>query len=76
MDGFGIRLNKEPPNITFKRKDKGGVNYSYTVPQSNLDLDVVRSILNEYKIHNADVCLRCDATFDDLIDVIEGNRFV
>jgi len=74
LDGFGIRLNKEPPNITFSRKEKGGVNFSFTCPQSTLDLDSVRSVLNEYRIHNADVCLRCDATFDDLIDVVEGNR--
>lgn len=44
------------------------------VPQSVLDLDGVRSILAEYRIHNADVTLRCDATADDLIDVVEGNR--
>ena len=44
------------------------------VPQSFLDLDNVRSILSEYRIHNADVTLRCDATADDLIDVVEGNR--
>ena len=36
----------------------------------------VRSILAEYRIHNADVTLRCDATADDLIDVVEGNRSV
>lgn len=35
---------------------------------------MVKSILSEYKIHNADVTLRYDATADDLIDVIEGNR--
>ena len=28
----------------------------------------------EYKIHNVDITFRCDATVDDLIDVIEGNR--
>ena len=28
----------------------------------------------EYKIHNAEVLFREDATVDDLIDVIEGNR--
>ena len=44
------------------------------VPQSELDLDMVKSILSEYRIHNADVTLRYDATADDLIDVIEGNR--
>jgi small GTP-binding protein len=26
LEGFGLRLNKNPPNIVFKRKDKGGVN--------------------------------------------------
>ncbi len=44
------------------------------VPQSELDLDIVKSILAEYRIHNADVTLRYDATADDLIDIIEGNR--
>lgn len=34
----------------------------------------MKSILAEYKIHNADVTLRSDATADDLIDVVEGNR--
>ena len=46
----------------------------WKVPQSHLDLELVRSILSEYRIHNADVCLKCDATADDLIDVVEGNR--
>ncbi|XP_065579740.1 developmentally-regulated GTP-binding protein 1 [Artemia franciscana] len=74
LEGFGIRLNKQPPNIGFRKKDKGGVNLTCVVPQSELDIDIVKSILSEYRIHNADVSLRCDATIDDLIDVIEGNR--
>ena len=53
LEGFGIRLNKEPPNIYFKRKDKGGLNYQALVPQSTLDLETVKAILGEYKIHNA-----------------------
>ena len=72
--GFGIRLNKEPPNIGFRRKDKGGINLTSTVPTTKLDLEMVKSILSVYKIHNADVTLRYDASEDDLIDVIEGNR--
>ena len=31
LEGFGIRLNKNPPNIGFKRKDKGGINFTATV---------------------------------------------
>ncbi|KAL3856402.1 hypothetical protein ACJMK2_011167 [Sinanodonta woodiana] len=74
LEGFGIRLNKAPPNIYFKKKDKGGVNLTTTVMQSELDPDTVKAILNEYKIHNADITIRFDATTEDLIDVIEGNR--
>lgn len=42
--------------------------------QSELDLALVKSILAEYKISNAEVVLRTDATPDELIDVVEGNR--
>lgn len=42
--------------------------------QTELDGETVKSILAEYKIHNADVTLRSDVTADDLIDVVEGNR--
>lgn len=37
-------------------------------------MDLVKTILNEYKIHNADIVLRVDSTSEELIDVIEGNR--
>ncbi|XP_045171308.2 developmentally-regulated GTP-binding protein 1 [Mercenaria mercenaria] len=74
LEGFGIRLNRDPPNIGFKKKDKGGLNLTYTVAQSELDHDLVKTILAEYKIHNADITLRGDYTTEDLIDVIEGNR--
>ncbi len=106
LEGFGIRLNKSPPNLTFKRKERGGVNLTSTVrpfpllyrlreaktdfscrvvlrvvphthtqcPLTNLDADICKAVLSEYRIHNADVSLRYDATVDDLIDVIEGNR--
>lgn len=74
LEGFGIRLNCQPPNITFKKKDKGGITYTSTVNQTHLDGEAIKAILNEYRIHNADITFRCDATADDLIDVIEGNR--
>merc|ERR1712048_855507 len=74
LEGFGIRLNKKPPNIYFKQKEKGGLALSVQVPQSELDKEIVASVLKEYKIHNADVVLNEDSTVDDLIDVIEGNR--
>mmetsp|Transcript_36798 Transcript_36798/g.92224 ORF Transcript_36798/g.92224 Transcript_36798/m.92224 type:complete len:341 (-) Transcript_36798:1320-2342(-) len=75
LEGFGIRLNKKPPHLTFKKKEKGGINFSFTQPPAHLDLEAVKGILSEYKIHNADVILRDpNITADDLIDVVEGNR--
>lgn len=75
LEGFGIRLNKQPPNIVFKKKEKGGISLSHPGFQpSHLDKDLVQSILKEYRISNAEVMLRCDATVDEFIDVIEGNR--
>ncbi|CAG8638069.1 9534_t:CDS:10 [Paraglomus brasilianum] len=76
LEGFGILLNKSPPNISFKKKDKGGINMTNTVPLTNLDLDQVKAVLGEYRIHNADINFRCNATVDDLIDVIETRIYI
>merc|ERR1719322_1553570 len=57
-----------------EKKDKGGINLQTMVPQSELDLELIKEVLSEYRISNADITLRCDATVDDLIDVVEGNR--
>ena len=74
LEGFGIRLNKTPPQITFKKKDKGGINFTSTVAEPKMDLDAVKAVLSEYRSANADVQLRGDYDVDDLVDVIEGSR--
>ena len=40
LEGFGVRINKSPPNIVFKKKDKGGLNITNTVPLSHVDHEV------------------------------------
>eukprot|EP00889_Picochlorum_renovo_P005584 jgi/Picre1/32614/NNA_007960.t1 len=74
LEGFGIRLNKKPPEITFKKKDKGGINFTTTVSDPKVDLDTVKRVLGEYRIHNADIHMRGDYEVDDVVDVIEGSR--
>ncbi|KZT20817.1 P-loop containing nucleoside triphosphate hydrolase protein [Neolentinus lepideus HHB14362 ss-1] len=75
LEGFGIRLNKRPPAITVRKKDKGGIAITNTVPLTNIDQDEIKAILSEYKLSNCDVAIRePNATADDLVDVIEGNR--
>lgn len=90
LEGFGIRINKSPPNIVFKKKDKGGIAITSTVPLTNISQEVsivslkalgittdfifqeIKAVMNEYKISSADISIRCDATIDDLIDVLEA----
>lgn len=75
LEAFGIRLNKKPPAILVRKKDKGGIAITNTVPLTNIDQDEIKAVLSEYKINNADVAIRQpNATADDLVDVIEGNR--
>lgn len=74
LEGFGIRLNGRPPQIDFKRKDKGGISISRMVDTDRVDDETIKAILKEYRICSADVLIKCDATEDDIIDVIEGNR--
>ena len=58
-----------------RRKEKGGIAITNTVPLTNIDHDEIKAILSEYKINNADIAIRePGATADDLVDVIEGNR--
>lgn len=75
LEGFGIRLNQKPPRIIFKRREKGGLSINSTVQMTQLDPDTIKSICNEYKVHNATLTFHEDANADQLIDVIEGNRY-
>ena len=74
LEGFGMRLNKSPPDITYKKKDKGGVNIVTNRPLTKLSEETIRAICKEYRVISADFVFRCDATEDEFIDVLEGNR--
>ena len=69
----GIRINVPKPDITIKKTSHGGIRL-HAVGTLNLGIDEVRSILSESKMMNADVLVRGDATQDDLIDAMLGNR--
>ena len=34
--------------------------------------DEKKAVMNEYRINSADIAIRCDATVDDLIDILEA----
>ena len=97
LEGFGIRLNKQPPKITVKKRESGGVSaykvfmstlrryeekgsrlqiaVTNTVPLTNLDHGMIKAVLSEYRMNSCAVSIhQPDATVEDLIDVVEGNR--
>lgn len=74
LDAVGIRLNKSPPDIAFRIKKGGGVQFNSTVPLTKMDAALCQHILQQYKIHHAEILFREDASADDFIDVIMGDR--
>jgi len=75
LENIGIRLNRRPPDVTVTRTKGGGLKFNATVPiTSGFDRDTCQSVLNQYKIFNADVVIREDITVDQFIDVLDGNR--
>jgi small GTP-binding protein len=77
LETVGLRLNKGPPEIYLKVKANGGIAFNTTTPLTKFGPDpgkLVYQILHEYKIHNAEVLFREDASVDEFIDMIEGNR--
>lgn len=52
LESFGIRLNKKPPNITFKKKERGGINFTVNpaVREPKVDAEAVKAVLAEYRV--------------------------
>jgi hypothetical protein len=69
----GIRINQRPPDVTVTRTIKGGVNVTSTV-ELGIDEETIKTVLGEYRIHNALINIREDINTDQLIDVVRGNR--
>ncbi|KAF6007860.1 GTP-binding protein rbg1 [Brettanomyces bruxellensis] len=74
LEGFGIRLNRDPPDIIVQPKESGGISITNTVPLTKITTDEVKSVLQEYRMNSCNVSFRCDATVDDLIDVINAQN--
>mmetsp|Transcript_20469 Transcript_20469/g.31297 ORF Transcript_20469/g.31297 Transcript_20469/m.31297 type:complete len:376 (+) Transcript_20469:101-1228(+) len=77
LETVGIRLNKRPPDVVFRKKTSGGIRFSSTVKLTKLGPDpekLAMQILREYRVANAEFLAREDITVDELVDVIVGNR--
>jgi ribosome-interacting GTPase 1 len=71
---IGLRPDEEFPNIRIRKRGSGGINITDMVGMTHMEPEGIRDILREYKHHNASVVVREDVTYDQLIDVMLGNR--
>ena len=69
-----FRLDKEPPEIKISKKSFGGISIGSTRKLKNLTEDSIKSMLQEFKVLNADVLLREDPDIDRFIDAMKSNR--
>ncbi len=70
----GIRVNARAPDVSIRKLDRGGIRIESTV-KHELDDALIRAVLMEYRIHNAEVLIREEGlTVEQFIDVVTGNR--
>jgi len=74
LEGAGIRINHRPPRIVIHRSDRGGLTVSSTVRLTHLAGGGAAQIAREFGFHNGTIVFREDATAEQLIDVLAGNR--
>ncbi len=74
LEGAGVRINQRPPRIVIQKSDRGGLTVSSTVRLSHLAGGGAAQIAREFGLHNGSIVFREDATADQLIDVLAGNR--
>lgn len=70
----GFRLNQKPPEVIVKKRNSGGIDAGSAVKLTRVSIGAVKSILQEFKINNAEVTIREDISQDQLIDSIMKNR--
>jgi len=74
LNNCGIRLNQEPADIAFVVKKDGGIKFNSTVSLTHCNERFVKGVCQDYKIHHAEIVFREDATCEQFVDVLIGNR--
>jgi len=70
----GFRLNKHKPDVQIHKTNTGGIKVSFAVKKKKLDVKMVKLVLGEIGIHNAEIIIRDNIDLDELIDCASKNR--
>jgi small GTP-binding protein len=69
----GVRINEVRPEVTIKKKNKGGLQILLS-SQSSLATDVVKNMAQEFGLANAEIIIKEDLSLERLIDAFSVNR--
>ncbi|KAJ7479002.1 hypothetical protein FB451DRAFT_1172124 [Mycena latifolia] len=68
LEAIRITLNKRPPAMLVRRKEKGGIAITNALPLTNIDHDDIKGILSEFKVNKCNIAIREPGpTADDLV---------
>jgi small GTP-binding protein len=74
LEGVGVRLDKAPPEVVIRKRDKGGVRIMSTMKLTKITHEEIMEILASRGMLSGDVIIRQDITPDEMIDAVWGNR--
>ena len=74
MYNAGVRLDRKPPKVFFKRTFKGGINVLSTYELTRITPDIIRQTMISFGFINGEVIIREDVSPDDFIDALLDNR--
>jgi uncharacterized protein len=74
LEDAGVRVNARRPRVVVTPASRGGLTVTGTIRLTHLDPDAAMAIAREFGLHNGSVVFREDATAEQLIDVLAGNR--
>ncbi len=74
LEDAGVRVNARRPRIVVTPGTRGGLTVTSTVKLTHLEAESATAIAREFGLHNGSIVFREDATAEQLIDVLAGNR--
>lgn len=72
LESVGIRLNRRPPQIYFKKKKTGGISFNAVVPLSRMDEKLCHRILQVVAVSLCSVSAVALAGFRSLMECESG----
>lgn len=74
LHNIGIRMNQKKPDVLIETRPYGGIAINCAMKLTKISEDMIKAIMNEYNLHNADILIKSDITPEELIDSITANR--